>query len=285
MLPNFIVIGAPKCGTTTLCDLLGQHPQIFMCTPKEPAFFSRDDVYNKGIAWYESLFENGRGKDMLGEGSTGYTSSLSDKIASSRIAQHLPHARLIYCVRHPVRRIESIWMDYASVGAFGSREEGKLNLSRHFSFSVRSNWAFVDTSCYWARLNVYREKFPDHQIHIIFLEDLEAQPEKTLSACYRFLGCRPDIGPQTVERRQNVSAQKQAPTPIGTFLSQLPQRRPIRLIQRMLRCVSPSILEKPAIRPSWDKELLQEVIEYIRDDSITFLTHCGKPNDFWNLDI
>ena len=119
MLPNFIVIGAPKCGTTTLCHLLAQHPQVFMCTPKEPAFFSREEIYQRGLAWYESLFEPGRDKKLRGEGTTGYTASLSDVVASSRIAQHLPDARLIYCVRHPIRRIESIWMDYASYGAFG----------------------------------------------------------------------------------------------------------------------------------------------------------------------
>lgn len=283
MLPNFIVIGAPKCGTTTLCHLLAQHPEVFMCTPKEPAFFSREEIYQKGLAWYESLFEPGRDKKLRGEGTTGYTGSLSDVVASSRIAQHLPDARLIYCVRHPVRRIESIWMDYASYGAFGSRQGGTVRIFRDFCRSVRANPAFVDTSCYWARLSVYRDRFPDRQIHVVFLEDLEAQPKTVLSGCFRFLGGDPGLEIPDAERRLNVSSKKSVPTPLGVLLRCLPNSNPARAVRRFLTSVVPAAVGKPLSRPSWDADLRDRVVDKLRDDTKAFLSYCGRPPDFWDL--
>ncbi len=73
MIPNYLVIGASKCGTSSLCRLLGQHPDMFMSTPKEPNFFCYDHVYEKGWAWYESLFDRADGKLAIGEGTTQYS--------------------------------------------------------------------------------------------------------------------------------------------------------------------------------------------------------------------
>ncbi len=71
--PNFLVIGAMKCATTSLCDIFAQHPQMFVCTPKEPEFFCDDKVFARGWPWYESLFTAGTNKLAVGEGSTSYT--------------------------------------------------------------------------------------------------------------------------------------------------------------------------------------------------------------------
>jgi len=95
MKPNFLVIGAMKCGTTKLCHLLGQHPDVFMCEPKEPEFFAKDKKYKRGWDWYESLFTAGEGKTAIGEGSVTHTKSLRFPNAASRIVKHLPDAKLI----------------------------------------------------------------------------------------------------------------------------------------------------------------------------------------------
>ena len=169
MLPNFIIIGAPKCGTTTLSNLLAQHSDVFISKPKEPAFFSRDEVFEKGIKWYESLFQNVQGECAVGEATTGYSTSMYGKVAAKRIAKTIPNVRLIYCVRNPIRRIESIWMDYVTSKGFGTYENG-IKIYRDFSKSVLENPGFVATSTYWRRLAVYRQEFPDEKIHIVFLE-------------------------------------------------------------------------------------------------------------------
>ena len=71
-LPNFIIVGAMKAATTSLASYLGSHPQIFMCEPKEPSFFSRDDPGIKEFEAYESLFADAQGI-AIGEASTDYT--------------------------------------------------------------------------------------------------------------------------------------------------------------------------------------------------------------------
>src|SRR5262245_56221545 len=105
--PNFLVIGAMKCATTSICDILSQHHQIFVTDPKEPDFFSDEKAYARGWSWYEALFRGSENRVAIGEGSTNYTKSKLHPQAAERIAHHLPDARLMYIARHPLKRIES----------------------------------------------------------------------------------------------------------------------------------------------------------------------------------
>ena len=66
MKPNYIVTGSMKSGTSTLCHLLGQHPDVFMSTQKEPEFFSNPGVYARGLPCHETLFEDAAGKTAIG---------------------------------------------------------------------------------------------------------------------------------------------------------------------------------------------------------------------------
>ncbi len=72
-LPDFIIIGAMKSATSTLHNQLSAQPGIFMSTPKEPNFFSDDDIYNQGLSWYSGLFSDANARDICGESSTHYT--------------------------------------------------------------------------------------------------------------------------------------------------------------------------------------------------------------------
>lgn len=77
MTPNYLVIGASKCATSSLCANLGQHPDVFMTHPKEPSFFSHDPIYARGWDWYLSLFEDAGDVSARGEGSTSYTKAFA----------------------------------------------------------------------------------------------------------------------------------------------------------------------------------------------------------------
>ena len=90
MRPNFLIIGAMKCATTTLWETLRRHPQIFMDPEKELAFFSQDDRFARGWAWYEAKFSEANGKLAIGEATTSYTQKVIFPNASQRIAKHLP---------------------------------------------------------------------------------------------------------------------------------------------------------------------------------------------------
>lgn len=107
MTPTFLVIGAAKCGTTTLCELLGAHPDVFVTDPKEPHYFSRVKRHLKQ-EWYEGLFAGATTEKALGEGSTSYSHPNRINLVAPTLRRLVPDCRLVYVVRHPVRRLESI---------------------------------------------------------------------------------------------------------------------------------------------------------------------------------
>lgn len=80
-----------------------------MTNPSEPHFFSLQEAYDRGWAWYTSRFANASQETAIGEGSTSFTMHIHRPDAPRRIAAHLPDVRLIYIVRHPLMRIESAW--------------------------------------------------------------------------------------------------------------------------------------------------------------------------------
>ena len=103
--PTFLIIGAPKTGTTSLWALLSEHPDVFVFPWKGTQFFSKR--YDWGFAWYESLFDEGSDATAIGESSANYSLGPSDSPVPQRIADYLPGVRLIYMVRNPLERIES----------------------------------------------------------------------------------------------------------------------------------------------------------------------------------
>ncbi len=105
--PDFIIIGAMKCGTSTLAAQLAAQPGVFMTTPKEPNFFSDDDVFARGPDWYASLFADAAPGDLKGEASTHYTKLPDYPDCAARLHAALPQARLIYLTRDPVERLIS----------------------------------------------------------------------------------------------------------------------------------------------------------------------------------
>jgi hypothetical protein len=284
MLPNFIVIGAPKCGTTTFCKMLSQHQDVFFCIPKEPAFFSRDEVFKKGITWYKSLFKNVQNELAIGEGTTGYSTSMYDRVSARRISETIPNARLIYCVRNPIRRIESIWMDYVSSNGFKKHENG-IKIYRNFSKSVRENNGFVATSLYWDRLNVYRHKFPDKSIHIVFFEDMINNPKLVLSNALKFLKCNPDTKDIDFKLKLNVSQSKKMPTNVGSFIDKMPGSNRInRFLGRIAPSLHDKLTKKPMIRPYWNKIELKNTLSEMKEKNERFLSFCDKQIDFWNFE-
>ncbi|BBM72323.1 sulfotransferase family protein [Rhodothermus marinus] len=108
-LPNFLIIGAQKCGTSYFAAKLAQHPQVYVC-PGEVHFFDRAENYARGVEWYASLFEQGAGKRAIGEKTPDYLCPVDvslRSVISERIHALLPDARLIVLVRNPVDRAES----------------------------------------------------------------------------------------------------------------------------------------------------------------------------------
>ena len=106
--PDFFILGAPKCGTTSLADWLREHPSIFMCGPKEPHYFNSDSEHHGAVdlPHYESLFEDADDSHLaVGEASVWY---LVSETAVDNILQYQPRARFIICIRNPVEMAVSL---------------------------------------------------------------------------------------------------------------------------------------------------------------------------------
>ena len=108
-LPDFLVIGAMKAGTTTLYNHLRRHPDVFVPTYKEPEFFVAEKTWERGAAWYRRLFAAAPDGAVLGEASTSYAKCTEFTGVPERIHSLIPHVKLVYVLRHPIERIESMY--------------------------------------------------------------------------------------------------------------------------------------------------------------------------------
>ena len=107
VLPNLIVIGAQKCGTSSLHNYLAAHPQIAMSRVKEINFFNEETRWAYGTEWYARHFEPG---EVRGESSPAYAFLPESEGTAERMHEVVPNARLIYIVRDPVERIRSNYL-------------------------------------------------------------------------------------------------------------------------------------------------------------------------------
>ena len=268
MRPTFLIVGAAKCGTTSLFELLSAHPEIGMSTIKEPNFFSRDPVFQRGWEWYESLFAGQEVKLAVGEASHTYTKIGIYPHAVARIAEHLPEARLLYIVRHPLVRMESGW---------AQQVYGRVTrLRQDFNTSLRTVPSIVESSLYWKQISAYRTHYSDERIHTLFLEDLKRDPHGELARCFAFLGVNPDFRVPGAERPRNARAGRTIDEPLGDSLwfSVLRRLAP-RSVKSAIRYEIP-----PAV---WDEDTRRWAIERVVDDSLQFLRFYGKPPDFWDF--
>jgi hypothetical protein len=274
--PTFLVIGAMKCGTTSLFDLLAQHPQIGMSTVKEPAFFCDDEIFARGLSWYESLFAHAAGRREVGEASTSYTKKFTYPRAAERIARHLPDAKLIYVVRHPLERIESQWMHGIHTGWHPDDFSRALD-----------DPSLIDPSRYWRQINTYRDYFPDVRILVLFFDDFKADPLAVMSRCCDFLGVARSFVPGDPDQARNASASLESETPLLKSLRRVPLSRPIaRVFPEGWRASLKRqfFTRRGGSRPTWPAEKRRRVVWEVGDDVRTFLEFYGRPADLWNLE-
>jgi hypothetical protein len=187
--PDFLLIGSMKSGTTTLFEYLDRHPQVFASDPKEPGYFSRRDVHQRGAAWYRSLFAGASPDQLCGEASTCYTRWPHFGDVAGRIAASLPDARLIFIMRNPADRAYSHYQHLM-------QERDKLGGAiLSFEAALEEIPEIVDTSLYLKQIERYLTHFPREQFFFTTLEELRAEPGNVLRELQEFLGLDPfDLG-------------------------------------------------------------------------------------------
>jgi hypothetical protein len=194
--PDFIIMGAMKCGTSTLYEQLAAQPAFFMSTLKEPNFFSDDEVFSRGVDWYQSLFAAAARDQIIGEASTHYTKLPTHPMARERLIEAIPNARLVYLMRHPIDRLVSHYIHDWTMG------EAPATIDD----AVCPTSPYVDYGRYHFQLMPYISHFGRENILPVFLERMNAAPAETLKHVVGFLGhngavaWRDDLGTQNISR-------------------------------------------------------------------------------------
>jgi len=187
MLPDFIICGAQKAGTTTLFNYLDQHPEICTSKIKEVHFFDWNNMYNKGLTWYETQFEHCNENKVIGEASPYY---MFVPEVPRRIKKDIEHVKLIFILRNPTDRAYShYWHEVRSGWETSSFEDAiKLEAERIKRNSVYLNhYSYLERGKYFVQLERFSKYFAKNQLFILKLEDLKRNKKKKLCELFSFL--------------------------------------------------------------------------------------------------
>jgi hypothetical protein len=198
-MPNLIIIGGLKCGTTSIHHYLGLHPEIQMSKPKELNFFVEELNWDLGLDWYRGRFDDRF--PVRGESSPHYTNLPRYTGVADRIREHCPDAKLIYMVRDPVSRILSHWR-HATGAGYETRPMDEVLL--------RDDQTYVTRSMYWMQLQPYIELFGKEQIEVIAQEELQGDREGTMRRAFSFAGVDPEFTSEQFEREWERSTAKES---------------------------------------------------------------------------
>lgn len=203
--PDTFIVGAPKCGTTSMYHYLGQHPQVFMAHHKETNFFSRDLPLLRRVpdeAAYLQLFALAGDALRIGEASVSYLQSVS---APAAIRRFSPGARILIMVRNPIELVVSL---HNQLLWSGSEDQVDLAKALDLQQARRSgrclppkgrHEAFLQyeqTAMFAGSIRRYHQVFGAHRVHVSLFEELEERPLDLYHSISRFLGVSDDFCPR-----------------------------------------------------------------------------------------
>jgi hypothetical protein len=268
-LPDFLVVGAQKCGTTSLFMLLSKHPRLFLPSRKELQFFSSPMLYPKGLKWYgEEFFDSCPEGKLAGEVSPQYM--YSTEIAR-RVHGGVPQAKIIAILREPIDRAYSHYLmtlrreqetqspEAAFAAALGTDEYDSEapEAARYLQFS---DYEYV--------LSEYLRLYGREKILILFQEDLDKEPNAVMQQVYRFLDID-EVIPENINVRAHQSGDVRFKALGRLAATDNALRRVLRsLVPRRLRQTIVFWTEMFNIRPSKQKS---EVPESLRQDFHDFV--------------
>jgi hypothetical protein len=289
-LPNFIVIGAAKAGTTAFYWYLAEHPAVFMSPVKETNYFAYgveadgrllygDPEHHafpvKTLKEYEALFAAAAHARAIGEASPIY---LECPQTAQRIGALLPAVRLICALRHPVERAYSDYLMF--LRSRGRRFDPAAELSPAAEWArPDSHWMRI--SCYAQSLERYLDVFPRTQLHVLLFDDLKRAPVQAVQAVYRFLEVDPEFVPD-LETPHNVGGIP-ASRVLERFLTSRSLRAavqpwiPIRAVNWVRRVRTRNLRTAPPLPP----ELKRELTEHFRDDIARTADLIGRDLGHW----
>ena len=232
-LPNFLIVGVQKAGTTSIYNYLREHPQVYMSSVKETNFLEKDwenlppEQQNKNgivtLEKYSELFAGVKDEIAIGEASPNYLFHYESSAA--RIKKYVPNAKLIVVLRNPVERAYSDHLMHMR-DAIGYRSlSEQIKYSSHKSFILRKGF-------YYIPLKYYFDQFGQEQIKVFFYDDLRDNSQEFMQSIYQYLGVNDEFVPNTTRKAQV------AKIPKNKTINNLLNRKNI------LRSTTASILKK-----------------------------------------
>ncbi len=211
-LPDFIIIGAMKAATSTLHEQLARQDGVFMSTPKEPEFFCDDKQWQRGLAWYCSLFDSAKATDLCGESSTSYSKLPNYPDTVSRLRRYLVDTKFIYIIRHPIDRLISQYIHQWSL----------RNISCSLEQAINRYPQLIQYSLYAMQLRPYIETFGPSKVLVVFFERLCANPSSEFEHLCQFIGLKEKPKWYDQVSHQNASNQRIRLKPWRDVLLKLP---------------------------------------------------------------
>lgn len=286
--PNFFIVGAPKCGTTTVADWLRKHPEVFIPMQKEPHHFNKDHKFNVYESYndYISLFQTAKGAKAIGEASVWY---LYSEVAIKEIEKTFPDSKYIVCLRSPVQMAHSLYWEQV----FATNEDVK-SFSEAWTLSdKRADGERVVRHCREPKHLDYKracmlgfqvgrllEAVSRDRVLFVFLEDLSAHPNNVYEELISFL----DVSTHALESYQPSNSFKKVrwrPVKlIVRYLGFLRQFLPIKKSFGILNFLNASN-KKQSSKPVIDSQLESAMKIFFKDDVHKLASLTGRRLDSW----
>lgn len=283
MLPNLIVIGAGKSGTTSLHYYLGQHPEVFMSTPKELDFFQRKR-WREQLDWYQGVFTEPA--PVRGETSTGYSAYPIFEDVPQRIREVIPEAKLIYLVRDPIDRLVAHYAQHRI-----NRKENRT-LEEAVSRALRTGDdplnPYLCTSMYATQVDRYLEVFPAERLHVIDNAEMRQDRRAVLRETFAFLGVDEAFDTPRFDEVLNTKRDQRR---LGSVGARLMSSRAARLVEthvprRVRGPVTKPLtraLSDPVERPRLPAHLREELREVLAPEVDRLRRLTGKRFASWSV--
>src|SRR5699024_5423779 len=198
MFPTFIIIGAMKCGTSSLYHYLSLQPQVGMSDIKEVDYFIAENNFDKGQEWYHARFEGDY--EAYGEASPNYSKAHYFKRVPERMHKLLPNIKLIYLVRDPIERIISHYMHNYSEG----REHKPIE---EVLYNMKDNHYIMCSRYYW-QLQHYLRYYSEVQLLVSPSYKLRDERNETLQQIFNYIWVDSSFYSSAIEEEKHQGSQR-----------------------------------------------------------------------------
>lgn len=220
-LPDLVVVGAPKAGTTTLAAWLAAHPQVAVSATKELEFLDRN--WHRGLDWYRAQLPDAAPDQLVAEATPAY---LSAPGAAERAAQLLPDARFVAVLREPVARAWSNWCFFRWLGVERRSWPAALRAERQ----GRSAAGYLRLGRYAEQLAAWDAAVGRDRLLVRLFDDLQADPVGLFGEVCRFAGVRDDVVPTSTGAVNPTGRPRSGTAQWALVASRLARTRPGRRV-------------------------------------------------------